>query len=92
MADEDSETPYTTTRAIEFMEQAKDESWCLHLSYIKPHWPYIVPAPYHDMYGPEDIIPVNRSHLERQDPHPLMLPITIIAMAARSAAMMYAGR
>ena len=47
-------------------------SWCLHLSYIKPHWPYIVPAPYHDMYGPEDIIPVNRSHLERQDPHPLM--------------------
>ena len=69
---EDSETPYTTTRAIEFMEQAKDESWCLHLSYIKPHWPYIVPAPYHDMYGPEHIIPVNRSHLERQDPHPLM--------------------
>ena len=54
------------------MEQAKDESWCLHLSYIKPHWPYIVPAPYHDMYGLEHIIPVNRSHLERQDPHPLM--------------------
>ena len=69
---EDSETPYTTTRAIEFMEQAKDENWCLHLSYIKPHWPYIVPAPYHDMYGPEDIIPVNRSNLERRDPHPLM--------------------
>jgi arylsulfatase A-like enzyme len=22
------------------------------VSYIKPHWPYIVPAPYHDMYGP----------------------------------------
>ena len=20
--------------------------WCLHLSYIKPHWPYIAPAPY----------------------------------------------
>ena len=25
--------------------------WCLHLSYIKPHWPYIAPAPYNDMYG-----------------------------------------
>ena len=72
VAEKESETPYATTRAIEFMEQAKAESWCLHLSYIKPHWPYIVPAPYHDMYGPKDIIPVRRSEVERQDPHPLM--------------------
>jgi arylsulfatase A-like enzyme len=70
--EKDSETPYTTTRAIEFMEQAKDESWCLHLSYIKPHWPYIVPAPYHDMYGPDDIQPVKRHPCEKQDPHPLL--------------------
>ena len=26
--------------------------WCVHLSYIKPHWPYIAPAPYNDMYTP----------------------------------------
>ncbi len=26
--------------------------WCLHLSYIKPHWPYIAPEPYASMYGP----------------------------------------
>ncbi len=24
--------------------------WCVHLSYIKPHWPYVAPAPYNDMY------------------------------------------
>ena len=72
VAEEESETPYTTTRAIEFMEQAEDESWCLHLSYIKPHWPYIVPAPYHGIYGPEDILPVNRHEDERHDPHPLL--------------------
>ena len=24
-----------------------ERPWCLHLSYIKPHWPYIAPAPYH---------------------------------------------
>ena len=72
VAEEESETPYTATRAIEFMEQAKDESWCLHLSFIKPHWPYIVPAPYHDMYGKDDIIPALRSAAERIDPHPLM--------------------
>ncbi|MEO1017953.1 MAG: alkaline phosphatase family protein [Pseudomonadota bacterium] len=67
-----SETPYTTSRAMEFIEQAGDQPWCLHLSYIKPHWPYIVPAPYHDMYGPEHIIPVVRSEVERQDPHPVL--------------------
>ena len=50
IADEDSETPYLTSRGMEFIEQA-DEPWLCHLSYIKPHWPYVVPAPYHDMYG-----------------------------------------
>jgi arylsulfatase A-like enzyme len=72
VAEAESETPYTTTRAIEFMEGAKEQSWCLHLSFIKPHWPYIVPAPYHVMYGPDDIQPVNRSDAEKEDPHPLL--------------------
>jgi arylsulfatase A-like enzyme len=45
--------------------------WCLHLSYIKPHWPYIVPAPYHALYGGDDVLPVRRSEQERRDPHPV---------------------
>lgn len=68
---DDSETPYMTTRGIEFMEQAGDEPWCLHLSYIKPHWPYIAPAPYNDMYGPEHVIPVARHDRERDEAHPV---------------------
>ena len=72
VSNEDSETPYTTRRAIEFMDQAKDDNWCLHLSYIKPHWPYIVPAPYHNMYSKNDILPVVRDEVERENPHPLM--------------------
>jgi arylsulfatase A-like enzyme len=69
--EEDSETPYMTSRAIEFMDQACETPWCLHLSYIKPHWPYITPAPYNDMYGPEHVIPVNRSDDELVDMHPV---------------------
>ena len=69
--EEDSETPYMTSRAIEFMDQAGETPWCLHLSYIKPHWPYITPAPYNDMYGPEHVIPVNRSDYELVDMHPV---------------------
>lgn len=70
-ADEDSETPYTTQRAMDFINEAGDSSWCLHLSYIKPHWPYIVSAPYHDMYPPETHLPVVRSEQERANAHPV---------------------
>jgi len=68
---DDSETPYMTTRAMEFMQQAGDAPWCLHLSYIKPHWPYIAPAPYNDMYGPEHVIPAARHEREKTEAHPV---------------------
>lgn len=71
VAEEDSETPYMTRRAMDFIAEAGDEPWCLHLSYIKPHWPYIAPAPYNDMYGPHDVVPAVRSENERSDPHPV---------------------
>lgn len=70
--EEHSETAYMTNRAIDFMTEAGSQPWCLHLSYIKPHWPYIAPAPYHDMYGPADVLPANRSEAERIDPHPVV--------------------
>ena len=60
-----------TQRAIDFMEQAGDQPWLCHLSYIKPHWPYIVPAPYHNMYGPEHIVPPVRSEAEKHTDHPV---------------------
>lgn len=71
IAEEDSETPYLTRRGMEFIEQAEGP-WCCHLSYIKPHWPYVVPAPYHDMYGPEHVLPVNRSQSEYDLAHPVL--------------------
>ena len=70
--DEDSETPYMTSRAIDFIDRAGDQPWCLHLSLIKPHWPYVAPAPYNDMYGPNQILPVNQSRQELGDPHPVV--------------------
>ena len=71
VAEEDSETPYMTGRAMEFMGEAGDRPWCLHLSYIKPHWPYIAPAPYNALYGREHVLPAVRSEAERADPHPV---------------------
>ena len=71
VAEEHGETTYTTSRAIEFMEGAGDTPWCLHLSYIKPHWPYLVPAPYHNMYDARHVPPAKRHAMEQEDPHPV---------------------
>ena len=72
VTDEESETPYMTRRAIEFLESDDGKApWLLHLSYIKPHWPYVAPAPYHDMYGPDDVVPAVKSDAELEDPNPL---------------------
>ncbi len=70
IAEEDSETPWLTGEAIRFIEQA-DSPWCAHVSYIKPHWPYIVPAPYHNMYGRNHVPAATRHPSERENPHPV---------------------
>lgn len=69
--EEDSETAYMTNRAMAFIDDAGKNPWCLHLSYIKPHWPYIAPAPYNQMYRSDDVIAPVRSERERQVPHPV---------------------
>ncbi|MEM9851743.1 MAG: sulfatase-like hydrolase/transferase [Pseudomonadota bacterium] len=73
IAEEDSETPWLTSRAIDFIEeQSGEEPWLAHLSYIKPHWPYVVPAPYHAMYGPNHVPAPVRNDQEWENPHPVM--------------------
>ena len=69
---EDSETAYMTNRAIEFMREQGEAPFLLHLSYIKPHWPYIAPAPYHAMYGDNELLPPVRSAVERTRGNPVV--------------------
>jgi len=72
--EEDSETPWLTGEAIRFLDKMvadKAEPWHCHLSYIKPHWPYIVPEPYHSMYKEEHVLPVVRNEEELIDAHPV---------------------
>ena len=73
VSDEDSETPYMTRRAMDFLTEDDGETpWLLHLSYIKPHWPYVAPAPYNDMYSTIDVVEPVRSDAELDDPNPLV--------------------
>lgn len=70
--EEHSETAYMTDRAIEFIESQGDESWMLHLSYIKPHWPLIAPAPYHEMFRSSDTGRIIRADPRSENPHPVL--------------------
>ncbi len=70
--EQDSETPWLTTKTLEFIDQMDGkEPWLAHVSYIKPHWPYIVPAPYHNMFDASHVSPATRHEVELEDPHPV---------------------
>ena len=72
VAEEHSETAYMTREAMRFVEDMGEKPWFLHLSYVKPHWPYMAPAPYHDMYSARDCLPLNRDERELVDQHPVL--------------------
>ncbi|GAA7766521.1 MAG: phosphonate monoester hydrolase [Burkholderiaceae bacterium] len=72
VAEPHSETAYTVDRAMDYIGARGDEPWVLHLSLVKPHWPYIAPAPYHAAYSLDDCLPLNRDDVELEHPHPVL--------------------
>lgn len=70
----DSDTAFMTRRAMEFIEDAGERPWMLHLSYFKPHWPNVAPDPYHQMYDPASVPAPLRREEELELPHPLLPP------------------
>lgn len=52
---EDSDTAFTTDCAIEFVRHPVRRPWFLHLSLIRPHPPFVAPAPYNTLYDPEQV-------------------------------------
>ena len=72
VAEAHSETAYMTDQAIAFMQRQGSRPWVLHLSYVKPHWPYMAPAPYHAMYRADQCLPVKRRAAELDGAHPVL--------------------
>jgi arylsulfatase A-like enzyme len=52
-AAEHSDTAFSTDAAIAYIQQRAGTDWFLHLSLLRPHPPFIVPPPYHDLFTPE---------------------------------------
>ena len=49
-----------------------DQPWVLHLSYVKPHWPYLAPAPYHTRYTLDSACPFVATRANSQSQHPVL--------------------
>ncbi len=79
---EHTESAFLTRQALDWLSRTLEEQggaadgnpWCAHLSYLRPHPPWVVPAPYNDMFDPADVPPPVR----HEDPqaegqvHPFM--------------------
>lgn len=52
---EESDTAFLTDRAEQFIRESADRAWFLHLSYFRPHRPYLAAEPYNHMYAPEAV-------------------------------------
>jgi arylsulfatase A-like enzyme len=70
---EHSDTAYLTDALLGWLEgRPAAAPWFAHLSYLRPHPPYRVPAPYHDRYRARDVAPPVRARTPEEEPaHPL---------------------
>jgi arylsulfatase A-like enzyme len=57
---EDSETAFLTDQAIAFLDERRPYPFFLHLSYIKPHPPFVAASPWNASVDPADLPPVQR--------------------------------
>jgi len=48
------DTHFMIDRTVEYIDQ-QDGNWCVHLSLLRPHPPWVAPAPYNEMYPPETL-------------------------------------
>lgn len=63
---EDSDTAFLTNKTIEALTVRHEDSWFAHMTFIRPHPPFVAPAPYNTLINPSDL---PKPHVERPD-HP----------------------
>ena len=57
---EDSDTAFLTDECMKELAVRTGEGWLAHLTYIRPHDPFIAPEPYNRMYRADEIPPPAR--------------------------------
>lgn len=57
---DETPTAYLAGEFLRWMDEQDETPWFAHLSFIRPHPPLAVPAPYNDMYNPDEGPDFNR--------------------------------
>jgi len=72
--DRDSSVAFLTDEILKWLSVREGENWFAHLSYLRPHPPWIAPEPYNSMYNHSDIPPpIRRESLDVEGKqHPLL--------------------
>ncbi|KZD11563.1 alkaline phosphatase family protein [Oceanibaculum pacificum] len=82
---QDSETWWLTDRAIQHLSMQGEEPFFLHLSYLRPHPPFIAPEPYHALYDPDAVpAPVRAGSLAAEKAQHPFLKILLEAVRQES--------
>lgn len=73
-AAEHSETAYLSQRAMDYIASQGQQPWFVHLSWLRPHPPFVAPAPYHAAYQAQQMpLPVRQPSLQdEQEQHPYL--------------------
>ncbi len=58
---EESDTAFLTDSMLSWMRVREHDNWFVHLSYLRPHPPWVAPEPYNRMYNPDDVPPPVRA-------------------------------
>ena len=70
-----TQTAFLVDEFIRYLgEQDADKPWFAHLSFLRPHPPFIVPEPYNTMFSPDDVGDFRRADTAADDAaiHPLV--------------------
>ena len=59
-AAKDSDTAFLTDKTIEALTIRQDTSWFAHMTFIRPHPPFVAPAPYNKLIDPS-ALPISNS-------------------------------
>ncbi len=88
---EQTQTAFLTGEFIRWLgEQDAGKPWFAHLSFLRPHPPFIVPAPYNTMYAPADMPPFRRA--ATRDAEASVHPLVAMAHAITPARHFTPGR
>lgn len=69
---QDSDTAFLTNRTMQELSVRTQADWFAMVSYIKPHPPFVAPAPYNEMYSPDAVPTPDRPHtiVDQKSKHP----------------------